>query len=287
VTSAHPGPWRLAKPILDNKAAFKRLYPGAAYLGDVGDPAHMKGSGDHTWWSTGSVFGVNPLYGVVYAQDLGGGGGFDLVKFSRWLLDNVRAGRYPEVKYVITRLPGNLGYKGGVYFGLFDRRYSWRTQASSGHTTHIHISYMPGAHNATSTIVADFKAGRWSNVPDAKYKQWTMAPARPAYPLGAYSRSTFDLLPSVAYPPLAKGYGGADNPAQRGAVIALQRYAVTDCKTGMIPRSELDAGEIGSGTIAWCRHVSERLAGNPWTTDPVVNARAFGASIGARGSWNG
>lgn len=137
--------WQLSKPIVDNKADFKRLFPGAYYAGDIGDTSHSSRVSDHNpdW---------NSLPSWVRAQDLGDGGGFQLPRFARWLLDSVRAGKYPEIQYIITRHPSNSG----SYFGLFDRRYGWTRQTASGHDHHLHISYRKGYERRSSTIVADW-----------------------------------------------------------------------------------------------------------------------------------
>lgn len=150
--------YTLVRPIRDNKLAFARLFPRTPYLGDVGDPAHMTGSGDHTPWSSDSIGGKRMLRGYVYAQDFGTSAEFDVRQFSAWLLTSCSANRYPEVKYVISRAPGSAMFRGTPVYGLYDRRYGWRRQTSSGHDHHIHISYMPGFENTVSTIIADYSA---------------------------------------------------------------------------------------------------------------------------------
>jgi hypothetical protein len=148
--------YRLALPIQDNRRALVQRFPGARYGGDVGDPAHMTGTGDHTPYGTDVIWGQRNHPGVIYAQDFSGGADFDLVEFTRWLLTRLRLGFYPEVKYVISRLEPNKGVAGGRFYGLFDRRYGWRTQRSTGHTEHVHVSYMPGAASTPSQLVEDF-----------------------------------------------------------------------------------------------------------------------------------
>jgi peptidoglycan hydrolase-like protein with peptidoglycan-binding domain len=150
--------YTLVRPIRDNKLSFARLFPHTEYLGDIGDPSHMTGSGDHTPWSSDSIGGRKMLRGYVYAQDFGTSVEFDTRRFSAWLLTSCSMGRYAEVKYVISRAPGSQMFKGTPVYGLYDRRYGWRRQESSGHDHHIHISYMPGYENAQSTIIADYYA---------------------------------------------------------------------------------------------------------------------------------
>lgn len=155
----------LVAPIRTNKSAFLSVNPAKSYLGDWGDADHQKGAGDHTAHSSDVVFGRPMRPGYVYAQDFGAAPGFDLAAFTRHVLNGVRAGRYPEVKYVISRIAGNKGRDGGIFYGLFDRRYNWKTQRAIGHTTEVHISYMPGFEYRPSTIVADFYAQLHNHTP--------------------------------------------------------------------------------------------------------------------------
>lgn len=279
---------RLARPIIDNKVAFTGGYPGAVYAGDRGDAAHLAGAGDHTWYSKDVIFGRSMRPGYVFAQDLGSGGEFDLARFTRWLLRALRGGAYPEVKYVISRIEANRGVDGGIYYGLFDRRYQWRTQRSTGHTKHLHLSYMPDTENKPSTIVADYHAGidplRRAGLAEPAWKRWAGAPALPALGLGRYSTRELDRLPYTAYPPMVRGYGGPEQPgAQSDVVRALLAYA-RGLHTRLITPAEIERVEFGSGFIAFAKMLAGK-AGNPWGTDPLRNARAFGAAIGAPASW--
>jgi hypothetical protein len=136
--------YKLAKPVQNNKDQFKKYFPKAPFLGDIGDAPHLKGSGDHTPWASDVINGKRHQRGTVYAMDLGNGSGFDSVKFSQWLLQQVKAGKYPEVKYFLSN------YK------LWDRRYSWRQQKGSDGPGHVHLSFMPGQENTSSQIMADY-----------------------------------------------------------------------------------------------------------------------------------
>jgi hypothetical protein len=146
--------WRLIQPVIDNRLALGKHFPDERYMGDVGDDDHQNARvpQDHTPGARGN----KP--GWIYAQDLGDGGGFDLPRFNRWLLDNLRKGKYREVKYVICRLPQMRSVAGGRYYGLFRRAGGWRKEGATGHETHLHISYMPGYERAHSTIIADYAA---------------------------------------------------------------------------------------------------------------------------------
>ena len=136
--------YKLARPVQNNKDQFAKYFPKAPFLGTIGDARHLKGTGDHTPWSSDVINGKRHQRGTVYAIDLGNGGGFDSVKFSQWLLQQVKAGKYPEMKYFINN------YK------MWDRRYNWRQQKGSDGPGHIHMSFMPGHENTASQILADY-----------------------------------------------------------------------------------------------------------------------------------
>ena len=215
-----------------------------------------------------------------------------IAEFARWLLDEVREGSYGEIKYVITRHPANAGRSGGRYYGLFDRRYSWRPQKSSGHDSHIHISYMPGAENTPSTLITDYhdelnglRAAKAVKAPQP-LRRWKQAPPLPATPLRRYSHVPLSKLPQLAYPPMVRGYGGPDSPGAQGDfATAIMDYARRQCRTIMIPLEEVKRAEFGPGFLQWARMVSLK-AGNGWVNDPIANARSFAAAIGAPASWH-
>ena len=282
--------YRLAKPVTDNKAALKSRFPEATYLGDIGDPAHMSKAGDHTPYSADKIFGRPMRRGIVYAQDLGKGGELVIPDFARYILDSLRAGRYPEIKYVISRHEGNRG--SGQYFGMFDRRYSWRCQKSSGHESHVHISYMPGAEDKPSTLVADYRDvldGHSTLAAAATgqlvLRRWKDAAPLPSTSLGRFSKVPLSKLPYSVYPPMVRGYGGPDGPgAQADFVAAVFDYARRHCRTIMISPEEVKRSEFGPGFIGWARMISLK-AGNGWGNDPAANGRALGAAIGAPAHW--
>jgi peptidoglycan hydrolase-like protein with peptidoglycan-binding domain len=149
--------YALVQPIKDNKAAFLALFKGTPYLGDIGDTSHKQGSGDHTPWSSDVIDNKHMKRGWVYAQDFGRSPAFDLRRFAPWLLSNLAAGRYREIKYIICRVGSAGRFRGVPVYGMYDRRYDWKRQASSGHDHHIHISYMPEFEGAHSRIITDYK----------------------------------------------------------------------------------------------------------------------------------
>jgi hypothetical protein len=281
--------YRLAQPVADNKTALRSKFPNAPYKGDIGDPAHLSRAGDHTPYSADRIFGLRHQRGVVYAQDVGNGGKLHIVDFTRYVLDQLRAGRYPEVKYIISRHPGNKGAGGGKYYGLFDRRYSWRPQKSSGHDSHVHISYMPGFEDRHSNLVDDYRDVLDGNAPAVSgppvLRKWKDAPPLPMTPLRRYSHVPLSRLPCIAYPPMVRGYGGPDSPAaQSDFVAAIMDYARRHCRTIMIPPEEVKRAEFGPGFLGWARMVALK-AGNGWINDPIANGKAFGAAVGAPLHW--
>lgn len=144
--------WEHTRPVVDNHSAFKRLFPDADYKGDVGNQEHMNASPpeDHTPGASKN----KP--GWIYAQDLGGGKSFDLPDFFIWLADRLKAGEYKEVKYIICSHAALRHYKGGRYYGILSRSNDWRPRSKDDHTTHVHISYMPGLERSRSTIITDY-----------------------------------------------------------------------------------------------------------------------------------
>jgi hypothetical protein len=280
--------YSLIRPVTDNARAFRDLFvPGATYLGDIGDPAHVAGSGDHTPWASDVIFGRRHLRGFVYAQDLGFGGRFDSGDVLPWLDFHLRAGRYQEVKYYIGRLV------------LKDRRYNWRTQRGTD-DAHLHLSYMPGFEHAASTLVQDFDAWLNEGKPDlgpsarhlANFSVLRRANVQNGGPLplppisaGTYSSRTLNKLPYFAWAPVVPGYGGPENRQQMDFVAALHELAVKSYHTAMIPTVELDRSEIGPGTVSFAHMIVTASAGMPWVNDPGTNGRRLGYALGAPTAW--
>lgn len=160
-------PWALIKPIKHNSAAFSKHFPKAGLNGNIGDRRHQNdpNTGDHTSTNKFCFGGACNLHGWIYAQDFGNGkkgSGFDCNRFTRWLLDELRAhpDRYNEVKYIISTIPENKKVDDGRYYGLFHRRDGWRPTEKhrTDHADHVHISFMPGYEQSKSTIMADYVA---------------------------------------------------------------------------------------------------------------------------------
>lgn len=166
--------WRHVQPILDNRADFAKYFPNGEYDGDLGDRAHQQADPpqDHTPRSGSAYDGHPAKRDWIYAQDFGTAknDGFNLPLFASWLLDEVRAGKYPEVKYIVTRSKANQGRDGGKYYGLFMRESGWKripaaadNDPNDSHRTHIHISYMMTTgsidmEHIHSSIIADYAA---------------------------------------------------------------------------------------------------------------------------------
>lgn len=140
--------YTLIQPIKDLKVQWRTLFSQGAYLGDIGDARHLRGSGDHTPWASDVIFGRRHKRGYVYAVDLGhdrvGPVLFNPWKYFLWLEQQLKKGSYPEIKYLITN------------YVLIDRRYGWRRQRGGDGPDHIHISFMPGSESAHSTIIRDY-----------------------------------------------------------------------------------------------------------------------------------
>jgi hypothetical protein len=147
-------PWHLIKPVADNHDAFNKHWPKVELNDHRGDYRHQNAQTpeDHTPAADGNVFGW------IYAQDFGKGPDFDLNRFVRWLIDQVRAGKYnDQVKYIITTIPANRNADGGKYYGIIKAKNGWKATAHDpDHEDHVHISYKVGCERCGSTIVEDY-----------------------------------------------------------------------------------------------------------------------------------
>lgn len=148
--------WKPVGPVV---AEFTFVVGAAGYklLGVVGDADHWKvrNGGDHTTRSTHStVVGgktVHPKSGFVYAIDSRVP---EPARFERWLLKQLRAGKYPNMKY----------------FNILNRHWNRKSRWASAvfsDDDHLHLSFVPGAERANSTILRDYEKLRRTKRQDA------------------------------------------------------------------------------------------------------------------------
>ena len=141
-------PWKLATPLVDMVAKLKAAYPQLVY-GTLGDDAHLNAvpPEDHTPFSATGYPNTSP-YPVVHALDVmhHPESGVDAGKLFAYWLAEAKAGRMPWLKYIIWQAR------------IYDVRFGWRSQASSGHFDHVHLSARTDAENT--------HLGAWSPVPE-------------------------------------------------------------------------------------------------------------------------
>jgi hypothetical protein len=149
--------WKPAGPVVDEWTFYTRSSTdGYTCLGVIGDSHHMsvKDGGDHTPRSTHctTVDGKNvcPKAGWVYAID---GRVPDMAKFETWLLSQLRTGKYNHLL---------------KYFNINNRHWNrmtgWKTVVYSA-DAHLHLSFIPGAEYADSSILADYEHYRTATTP--------------------------------------------------------------------------------------------------------------------------
>lgn len=219
-----------ARPIRELVEGLRVAFPRAAGIFSwYANDAHYQSSypQDHTpfsvtgwplaspqWW----VFATD----VMHRPDLG----VDCDKLFPYWLTEARAGRMPWLKYLI--------YKATVY----DVRYGWRPQSSSGHDKHIHLSARTDHRNTS--------LGDWSvNGDDVS---WTDK-------LGP-TGSTKGRWPKSGYEDTAAGW------LMRAAMYAWDTQARVDALAGVI-QALADALKAGGGSVdtaAILAGVDERLA---------------------------
>jgi hypothetical protein len=140
-------PWRLCTPLVDMVDRLQAAYPQLIY-GTLGDDAHLNAvpPEDHTPFSATGYPKVSP-YPVVHALDVmhHPESGVDAGKLFAYWLGEAKAGRMPWLKYLIWQAT------------IYDVRYGWRPQPSSGHFDHVHLS---ARTDAESTHLGD-----WSPIP--------------------------------------------------------------------------------------------------------------------------
>ncbi|MFG3709225.1 hypothetical protein ACGF7U_31465 [Micromonospora sp. NPDC047670] len=143
--------WRPVGPVVDEYAHYTaNSRDGYVCLGVVGDRRHwnLKNAGDHTSRSTHSTIvngkTVSPKAGWVYAID---GRVPDPARFERWFAKQLRAGKYPHVKYW------------NILHRHYNRKRGWSTAVYSS-DDHLHISFIPGSEHSDSSILADYERYR-------------------------------------------------------------------------------------------------------------------------------
>ena len=231
--------------MLDGSAQVRRHFPGAA-IGTIGNDAHLyidgipsrgRKHGGHTPWGNYRwPKDPAPTAGIVYAIDVGGTKTFSPTKFLRWLVPKLRAGKYPEVQYVITN------------WELYDGAHGWRKQRGGDGPDHVHVQFRGGKYNtAHSTGFADYAA---SLKPAAKVA------AGPAYPV------------------MGGGYGGPEGtPAQRAWVVRWHKAMAgqspgyyTKIIASPAGKAEVARQEIGTVTLFHARAMAEQVIGGyRWT----------------------
>lgn len=151
--------WKPAGPVV---AEFTFIAGASGYrlLGVVGDAGHwsIRNGGDHTSRSTHSTIvggrTVHPKSGFVYAIDLRVP---EPARFERWFLKQLRAGRYPNMKYF------------NILNRHWNRKRGW-ADAVFSKDDHLHLSFIPGAERANSTILRDYEKMRRAKRGDADPK---------------------------------------------------------------------------------------------------------------------
>lgn len=125
-------------------------WPGVTFLGIVGDQAHQTRRSSHNCAPMQESGAYDPNF--AHALDVGHGGDRVLATAIRtaFLAD-------PRVRYVIDNGVGYYGddYSPGAFRRVWDAvrrvftRTGPRTFRSSGHTTHVHVSFLPGTTHDT------------------------------------------------------------------------------------------------------------------------------------------
>lgn len=160
---------RLGRPLEPAKAVqelvlqCRAFWPDAEF-GWMANKEHYEASfpQDHTPYSYTGWPAESPRW-WVFATDLmdDPGNGVDLAVVWPVILAEARAGKIPHLKYLIHQAK------------LYDVRYNWKEQESSGHPHHIHLSFDTnaqfqglgdwsiGAAMAAVEDNDDYKALRW------------------------------------------------------------------------------------------------------------------------------
>ena len=232
--------WKASQPVLDAQAQVRRHFPGAS-VGTIGNPRHLykngnpklgRNHGDHTPWGTYTwPKDPSPTPGLVYAIDVSKAAKFDPTSMLRWAVPLLRAGKYPEVKYVMTA------------YELYDGSRGWKKQKGDDGPDHIHVSFRSGKYGAVhSKLFSDYAASRV---------------AHPSYPAimspgyGGPEATAAERLWAVRWHKQMKKY----SPGYYAAIVALPAGA-----------AEVARAEIGYMTLAQARLMAQTaIRGYAWT----------------------
>lgn len=154
-------------PGLNSLQDYLESHVPGAFLGIVGDRYHTYGyhlgqdrifSENGLGWSDYSVQHSrdrSSLSGYASAMDFGRGGwGDKLYSWTKWLVDQLRAGEYKDVREVIGAVsPGGRAYR-------WARENGWRAEVRSDgddHEWHTHVSfYRDSARRDQTALVRDY-----------------------------------------------------------------------------------------------------------------------------------
>lgn len=150
--------WRPVGPVVDEYVWLTHSGTDEyVCLGVVGNADHWNtpNGEDHTSRATGWTYNnagqvVRPLAGWVYAFDARVP---EMSRFEQWMLGRLRAGFYTHlIKYfnINNRHWNRKNKSNGVMFGY----------ATNSGDSHLHMSFMPGAEYAHSTVLSDYETFR-------------------------------------------------------------------------------------------------------------------------------
>jgi LysM repeat protein len=135
--------WTLTQPIIDTKFEVFKHSGTFTFLGDIGNAAHLAKFGAHTPWCNYTFRGKRALHGRIYAIDVGFRKKSVATQFEKWAVGKLRAGAYPEVKFI------NINGR------QWNRDNGFRAAFNSD-DIHLHYNVKPGAEAAHSRMLPDF-----------------------------------------------------------------------------------------------------------------------------------
>jgi hypothetical protein len=266
--------------------------------GVLGNREHwMKAkAGDHTSRSTHSIFGVAPKSGWIYGIDVSMRDA-TASRLERHLLNNLRAGRYKEVKYF------------NILNRHWHRRNGFKSALSSG-DHHLHVSIMPGHEQGHSTLLSDFTSGKaptplaapppviqgvkrlfdpgrvdgteMSKIVDENGR--VLASDLALAPIAVLAEKTLSGKPNPLYTPLVPGFGGPQSKVQ-AEIVELIVWIISTNSLHWNQKfnrgSVLEARELDSVGLGVLRDLTLK-AGGKW--DPAHPKDTF-AMLGFTEQW--